>query len=50
MEPPEIRRFIMHYERLTRHMLQEMPDRADLVLHLGDTHRCTRIECRPKPG
>lgn len=50
MEPPEIRRFIMHYERLTRHMLQEMPNRADLVLHLGDTHRCTRIECRPKPG
>ncbi|MFN5746084.1 MAG: hypothetical protein ACK443_08375 [Methylococcaceae bacterium] len=50
MDPPGIRRFIMHYERLTRHMLQEMPDRADLVLHLSDTHRCTRIACRPKPG
>ena len=35
MSPDELRRFIMHYERLTRHILQEMPARADLVVELG---------------
>lgn len=28
-------RFIQHYERLTRHILIEMPGRADLVIHLS---------------
>lgn len=28
-------RFIQHYERLTRHILIEMPGRADLVIRLG---------------
>jgi D-glycerate 3-kinase len=35
MSPDELRRFIMHYERLTRHILAEMPARADLVVELG---------------
>jgi D-glycerate 3-kinase len=35
MAPDELRRFIMHYERLTRHILAEMPSRADLVVELG---------------
>jgi D-glycerate 3-kinase len=35
MSPEELRRFIMHYERLTRHILDEMPSRADLVVELG---------------
>jgi D-glycerate 3-kinase len=35
MSPEELRRFIMHYERLTRHILDEMPSRADLVVALG---------------
>jgi D-glycerate 3-kinase len=39
MNPEELRRFIMHYERLTRHMLQEMPERADIVLRLNRNHR-----------
>jgi len=34
MSEPELRRFIMHYERLTRHMHTEMPRRADYVLEL----------------
>jgi D-glycerate 3-kinase len=28
-------RFIQHYERLTKHILIEMPGRADLVIHLS---------------
>jgi D-glycerate 3-kinase len=35
MSPDELRRFIMHYERLTRHILTEMPSRADVVVELG---------------
>jgi len=38
MSEPEIARFIQHYERLTRHMLAEMPVRADLLVRL-DTER-----------
>jgi D-glycerate 3-kinase len=38
-----LKRFIMHYERLTRHMLDEMPDRADLVLYLDEQHQFTAI-------
>ena len=35
MSAAEIGRFIQHYERLTRWILAEMPDRADLVVRLG---------------
>ena len=38
MSPTEIARFIQHYERLTRHILAEMPDRADAVIPLGADH------------
>lgn len=32
-------RFLMHYERLTRWMLKEMPARADVVLKMGPDQR-----------
>lgn len=38
MDDEALRRFIMHYERLTRHMLEEMPARADVVLRLNGEH------------
>lgn len=38
MSPEELKRFIMHYERLTRHMLLEMSGRADIVLRLNRDH------------
>jgi len=34
----DMRRFIMFYERITRNMLQEMPDQVDLILRLGSDH------------
>lgn len=34
MTDGQIARFIQHYERITRAILQEMPGRADLTLHL----------------
>lgn len=38
MTPAEVRRFVMHFERLTRFMWDEMPGRADAVVYLGDDH------------
>jgi D-glycerate 3-kinase len=35
MSDDEVRRFVQHYERLTRHILADMPAHADLVLRLG---------------
>ena len=39
MTRQQVREFIMHYERLTRYMLKEMPKRADLVITLDQHHR-----------
>jgi D-glycerate 3-kinase len=36
MSDAQIARFIQHYERLTKHLLIEMPPRADLVIRLGE--------------
>lgn len=36
MPEPVLRRFIQHYERLTRHLLAEMPARADVVIELDE--------------
>lgn len=39
MTRAQIDRFVQHYERLTRHILDEMPARADLVLTLDAQRR-----------
>jgi len=44
MTPAEVRRFVMHFERLTRFMREEMPTRADVVIDLGEDHAPTRVE------
>ena len=43
MNEREIRRFIQHYERLTRNMLEEMPSRADVCLELNQNHKIGNI-------
>lgn len=43
MDSSGLKRFIMHYERLTRHTLDEMPERADLTLFLDEHHQFTAI-------
>jgi len=44
MTPAEVQRFVMHFERLTRFMWEEMPTRADVVIDLGEDHAPTRVE------
>lgn len=42
MSEEELVYFISHYERLTRHMLLEMPDRADVLIELAEDHTVVR--------
>jgi len=39
MDDAALRRFIMHYERLTRHLLDVLPTRADILVSLDPTQR-----------
>ncbi len=49
MDEGEIRRFIQHYERLTQQMLEDMPERADIVLCLNNNHKIYDIRIN-QPG
>jgi D-glycerate 3-kinase len=43
MDDDAVVRFVSHYERLTRHILAEMPGRADLVLRLNEARACVAV-------
>lgn len=49
MDAAAIRRFVMHYERLTRHNLAELPDRADVTLELDEAHGFSRFDFHTLP-
>ncbi len=44
MNHQQLGRFVSHYERITRHILGEMPDRADLVVQLDTLRRAFTID------
>lgn len=44
MNDQQIKRFIMHYERITRWMFTEMPQRADCLLELNSDHNITQVK------
>ena len=46
MDDTQIARFIQHYERLTRHILNEMPARADLIAWLDHNRTAQRITAK----
>jgi D-glycerate 3-kinase len=46
MDPAGIARFVQFYERLTRHILKEMPERADLVISFDKARRPLSIQRR----
>lgn len=39
-----LQRFIMHFERLTKHQLQSLPEKSDLVLCLDQHQRVTELQ------
>ncbi len=46
MNAAEIKHFVEHYERVTRHCLEEMPDRADYLLEVAEDHSISGARCR----
>ena len=44
MTDDEIDRFVQHYERLTRHIIEEMPSRADAVVQLGSNRELKQLD------
>ena len=46
MDEAALGRFLMHYERLTRWMLAEMPGRADILIEIGEDQRPMRVSYR----
>jgi D-glycerate 3-kinase len=50
MSDAQVDRFVMHYERLTRHILSEMPERADVVLPVDDTHNPASVRINQPIG
>jgi D-glycerate 3-kinase len=46
MSDTQLERFISHYERLTRFILAEMPERADLVVGLDPERRVRAVAAR----
>ena len=46
MTDAALARFVQHYERLTRHILAEMPARADLVIALGEAREVLGVRMR----
>jgi D-glycerate 3-kinase len=50
MSDEQLARFISHYERLTRHILAEMPSRADIVVKLDEERSPVEIKRRHSRG
>jgi len=42
----EIERFIMHFERITQHMLKEMPERSDVTLNINADHQINELHIK----
>jgi D-glycerate 3-kinase len=47
MDAAALERFIAHYERLTRHALRVLPDRADVLIELDPERRPLAVRFRP---
>lgn len=50
MDAPALTRFLQHYERLTRHMLADLPARADIVIPLDPEHKAGAILFKDRAG
>ncbi|MCY3817961.1 MAG: kinase [Gammaproteobacteria bacterium] len=52
LDEAEVAHFVAHYERLTRWMLEDLPDRADVIVELDEGHQvagCTLVDHRDPP-
>jgi D-glycerate 3-kinase len=44
MTDSQIKNFIMFYERLTKHMLKTLPQKAESVVNIDNKHRLKNIK------
>ena len=44
MSPIQVRKFIMHYERITKQMFSDLTNKAYSVLYLDKKHRFNKIK------
>ena len=47
MDKTGLKRFIMHYERLTRHQLSTLPSQVDIYMPLDQQHQIADIRIKP---
>ena len=47
MDEAGVQRFVAHYERITRHILREMPGRADLTIALTEDRKIQAARWAP---
>ncbi len=50
MDTTQVRRFIQHFERLTRHAMTTLPSTADMLIHLDELHMATGYEITQREG
>jgi D-glycerate 3-kinase len=43
MDSQTVVRFVQHYERITRHLLRELPERAHLIVDINDAHQPSAV-------
>ena len=48
LDEASVRRFVSHFERLTRHCLNTLPAQADWVLTLNKEHKITRLTTKAR--
>lgn len=48
MDASALKRFIQHYERITRRCLDQLPALANIVIELADNHAITDVKVRKK--
>ena len=44
MTDEQIKNFVMHYERITKHMLKTLPKKANMVINIDEKHRLKSIK------
>ena len=44
MTDKEIKNFVMHYERITKHMLKTLPKKANVIISIDDKHRLKSVK------
>ena len=44
MSSPQVKRFIMYYERTTKQMIKDLPKKAHAVLYLNKKHKFFKIK------